>query len=99
MTPLVENFRLSGSQAAQLGDWLVQTAYPAAIARQRSEAVAKGDLWARSAEAAWEQHRPYYGAGGLGLIYEFRPNSFGVAVQVTESITGLSISLTNMDDW
>lgn len=92
-------FRLSPQQVAKLKAWLSEEVYPTAIARQREEAAERGDLWRRSAEHAWAEGRPYYGATGVGLSYRFKPNGVGLVVQVAEAITGQSINLTEIDNW
>ena len=42
---------------------------------------------------------PYYGAIGGGTTYRFLPTGLGVALVVTETVTGKEINVTDYDSW
>lgn len=71
-------------QLKKLNDWLIEI---------------EPDIVAVQKQAGMDRDKPYYGAAGGGLTYEFTPHGLGTTFIVREFHTKKTIDLTDYDEW
>lgn len=86
-------FVVTKGMARAVNEWLSTSVYPVMIAKQK-EQNKNPDAFV---QACWEQGRPYEGAIGGGLTYEFTNTSIGTIVSARYSTYGTDYKLDLTD--